>query len=86
MKKTLRKLMLSRETLMPLQRDELVAVNGGTLSVAVGVSIRACAAASAAATKAVCPKVFEGAKWAASAVSAGVLGNRVDDMLPTKKP
>ena len=88
MKKPNRKLILSRETLMPLQTDELLDVNGGTISAVVAsaarVSIRACAAASAAATKNVCPKVVEGAKWVASAVSAGVIGNRADDLLPTK--
>ena len=49
MKNEARKLTLTRETLLPLQRTELGEVNGGvspTVSVAVSASIRFCAAAS----------------------------------------
>lgn len=84
MKKLSRKLVLSRETLGPLQDNVLDDVRGGTLSLAVGVSIRACARASAAATRAVCPKAVEAAKWVASAASAGIVGNRADDVVATK--
>ena len=84
MKKQSRKLVLSRETLMPLSSHELVDVNGGTVSASVAVTVKYCSKAVAAATKAVCPKVVEAGKWAASAVSAGILGNRADDAVVSK--
>ena len=84
MKKPTRKLALSFETIMPLSSQELTDVNGGTASAIVGASVRYCSAAVAAATKAVCGKAVEVGKWAASAVSAGVIGNRADDVVATK--
>jgi len=40
MKTESRKLNLSRETVMPLQNDELELVNGGTLSIVVQSAVR----------------------------------------------
>jgi hypothetical protein len=47
-----KKLQLNRETLMPLDNDQLEGVNGGTLSALVRLSARTCVPASRAVSRA----------------------------------
>ena len=60
----LRKLILVRETIQPLQSDELDNVHGGMTPVSVAVSV-----ASRASSAACIRTVTEGVKWTARAVS-----------------
>ena len=77
MKKSSRKLLLQRETLVSMTDREIEQVQGASASLVVGASIAATMRVCPAVTARVCPKVVQGAKEASKWITQGVASNAI---------